>query len=169
MRRWTAALALTVLLAGCGGDQTGAQTRQPAWQGGASAGPTTPAALTPEQAKRRYLAIVEPYNTALEKLETAANAGKPWRTVRELAAEVLRANEAHAAALRETTWPAPARAPMAALLAENDIALRHWRRASKAADAEALLREIRAAAAHSGAEEAGTVRAALGLPAYREG
>lgn len=170
MRRWTAALAMTVLLAGCGGgEQTETLAQQPAWQGGASAGPTTPAALTPEEAKRRYLAIVEPYNTALEKLETAANAGKPWRTVRKLAAEVARTNAEHAVALRETTWPAKARAPMAALLAENDIALRHWRRAGEAADAEALMREIRAAAAHSGAEEAGKVRAALGLPAYREG
>ncbi|SCG47578.1 hypothetical protein GA0070609_1946 [Micromonospora echinaurantiaca] len=170
MRRWTAALAMTVVLAGCGGGEpTETLNQQPAWQGGASADPATPAALTPEEAKRRYLAIVEPYNTALEKLETAANAGKPWRTVRKLAAEVARTNATHAAALRETTWPAAARAPMAALLAENDVALRHWRRAGEAADAEALMREIRAAAAHSGAEEAGRVRAALGLPAYREG
>ncbi|MFI7490335.1 hypothetical protein ACIBXA_18340 [Micromonospora echinaurantiaca] len=170
MRRWTAALAMTVVLAGCGGgEQTETLNQQPAWQGGASADPATPAALTPEEAKRRYLAIVEPYNTALEKLETAANAGKPWRTVRKLAAEVARTNAEHAVALRETTWPAAARTPMAALLAENDVALRHWRRAGEAADAEVLMREIRKAAAHSGAEEAGKVRAALGLPAYREG
>lgn len=169
MRRWTAVLALTVMLAGCGGgDQTETPARQPAWQGGASAGPSSPAALSPEEAKSRYLAIVEPYNTALEKLETAANAGKPWRTVRKMAAEVARTNAAHAAALRETAWPEQARAPMAALLKENDVALRHWRRAGEAADAAALMREIRAAAAHSGAEEAGKVRAALGLPPYRE-
>ncbi|MGS2618598.1 hypothetical protein ACVCAH_29315 [Micromonospora sp. LZ34] len=169
MRRWTAALALTVVLAGCGGgEQTETMTQQPAWQGGTPTTSPTPAALTPEEAKSRYLAIVAPYNTALEKLETAANAGKPWRTVRKLAAEVARTNAAHAVALRETAWPEQARALMAALLKENEVALRHWRRAGEAADAEALMREIRAAAAHSGGEEAGKVRAALGLPPYRE-
>ncbi|MGX1612570.1 hypothetical protein ACWIF8_01590 [Micromonospora chalcea] len=109
-----------------------------------------------------------PYNTALEELEDAANAGKPWRTVPTLAADVARTNAAHAVELRETVWPAEVRAPMGALLKENDVALRHWRRASEAADADALMREIRAAAAYSGAREASTVRTALGLPTYRE-
>ncbi|MFI7575366.1 hypothetical protein [Micromonospora sp. NPDC049497] len=160
-------LTLTVLLAGCGaGEQVGPRASTPVWQ---SAAPTTPAALTPAEAKSRYLAIVAPYNIALEELEDAANAGKPWRTVRTLAAEVARTNAAHAVELREAVWPAEVRAPMAALLKENDVALRHWRRAGEAADADALMREIRAAAAHSGATEAGRVRTALGLPAYREG
>ncbi|SIM87676.1 hypothetical protein [Micromonospora cremea] len=167
MRRWTATLTLIVLLTGCGGgEQVDPQAPQPVWQ---SVAPTTPATLTPAEAKRRYLAIVAPYNTTLEELEDAVNAGKPWRTVRTLAADVARTNEAHAVELRETVWPAEVRAPMGALLKENDVALRHWRRAGEAADADALMREIRAAAAHSGAREAGKVRTALGLPAYREG
>jgi hypothetical protein len=167
VRRWTAVLALIVLLAGCGGgEQVDPQAPAPVWQ---SAAPTTPAALTPAEAKSRYVAIVAPYNTALEELEDAVNAGKPWRTVRTLAADVARTNAAHAVELRETVWPAEVRAPMGALLEENDVALRHWRRAGEAADADALMREIRAAAAHSGAREAGRVRTALGLPAYREG
>ncbi|MFI6263141.1 hypothetical protein [Micromonospora sp. NPDC051006] len=167
MRRWTAVLPLIVLLAGCGGgEQVHPQAPAPVWQ---SAAPTTPAALTLAEAKSRYPAIVAPYNTALEELEDAVNAGKPWRTVRTLAADVARTNAAHAVELRETVWPAKVRAPIAALLKENDVALRHWRRAGEATDADALMREIRAAAAHSGAKEAGRVRTALGLPAYREG
>ncbi|MCO1597644.1 hypothetical protein M8C17_21055 [Micromonospora sp. RHAY321] len=167
MRRWTAVLTLTVLLAGCGtGEQVDPQAPAPVWQ---SAAPTTPAALTAAEAKSRYLAIVAPYNTALEELEDAVNAGKPWRTVRTLAADVARTNAAHAVGLSETVWPAAVLAPMGALLKENDVALRHWRRAGEAADADALMREIRAAAARSGAKEAGRVRAALGLPGYREG
>ncbi|MBQ0905274.1 hypothetical protein [Micromonospora sp. U21] len=167
MRRWTAVLTLIVLLAGCGtGEQVDSQAPAPVWQ---SAAPTTPAALTVVEAKSRYLAIVAPYNTALEELEDAVNAGKPWRTVRTLAADVARTNAAHAVELRETIWPAAVLAPMAALLKENDVALRHWRRAGEAADVDALMREIRAAAAHSGAKEAGRVRVALELPAYREG
>ncbi|MET8354289.1 MULTISPECIES: hypothetical protein [unclassified Micromonospora] len=167
MRRWTATLTLIVLLTGCGGgEQVDPQAPPPVWQ---SAAPTTPATLTPTEAKNRYLAIVAPYNTALEELEDAVNAGKPWRTVRTLAADVARTNAAHAVELRETVWPAEVRAPMGALLKENDVALRHWRRAGEAADADVLMREIRAAAAHSGAREAGKVRTALGLPAYREG
>ncbi|MEH0934042.1 hypothetical protein [Micromonospora psammae] len=170
MRRWTAVLTLIVLLAGCGGgEQVDPQAPAPVWQSAAPATPATPAALTPAEAKSRYLAIVAPYNTALEELEDAANAGKPWRTVRRLAADVARTNAAHAVELRETLWPAEVRAPMGALLKENDVALRHWRRAGEAADADALMREIRAAAAHSGAREAGKIRTALGLPAYREG
>ncbi|MGN9777359.1 hypothetical protein ACTMS0_16570 [Micromonospora sp. H33] len=170
MPRWRAVLALTVLLAGCGGGEPGRPpAAAPAWQTAAPTTPAAPTALTPAEAKSRYLEIVTPYNRALEELEDAVNSGKPWRTVRTLAAEVARTNAAHAAELREVVWPAKVRAPLAALLAENDIALRHWRRAGEAADADALMREIRTAAAHSGAEEAGRVRAALGLPAYREG
>ncbi|MEU5907086.1 hypothetical protein [Micromonospora sp. NPDC047527] len=153
-----ASLTLIVLLAGCGGgEQVDPQAPAPVWQ---SAAPTTPAALTPAEAKSRYLSTVASYNTALEELEDAVNAGKARRTVRTLAADVARTNAAHAVALRETVWPEEVRASMGALLKENDVALPRA--------GEAARREIRAAAAHSGAKEAGRVRAALGLPAYRE-
>lgn len=170
MPRWTAVLALTVLLAGCGGDDPGErQAAPPVWQSATPTVPPRPAGLTPAAARTRYLEIVTPYNTALEELEDAVNSGKPWRTVRSLAVEVARTNAVHAAELRETVWPATVEEPLAALLKENDIALRHWRRAGEATNADALIREIRAAASHSGADEAGKVRAALGLPAYQEG
>ncbi|NJP32541.1 hypothetical protein [Micromonospora thermarum] len=89
MPRRRAVLALTVLLvAGCGGGEPGRPpAAAPVWQTAAPGAPTTPTALTPAEAKSRYLAIVAPYNTALEELEDAVNSGKPWRTVRTLAAE----------------------------------------------------------------------------------
>ncbi|MBQ0895930.1 hypothetical protein KBX37_23010 [Micromonospora sp. U56] len=168
MHRWTTTLALLLVLTGCAGERTERQEQVPAWQSGTTAGPTAPALLGRAEAQQRYLRIVQPYNVALEKLEDATKAGKPWRTVRELAAEVATKNAAHAVGLRETSWPVTARAPMAALLAENDVALEHWRRAGRATGPEELMREIRAAAAHSGSREATAVRSALGLPAYRE-
>ncbi|MGR6317589.1 hypothetical protein Q2K19_04980 [Micromonospora soli] len=163
MRRWPAALALVLLLAGCGG---GAQSTQfPTWQ---TPSPTASAPLTMKEAKGRYLSIVAPYNTALDELEAALKAGKPWRTVRGLARTVATTNAAHAEQLRTTAWPAPARAPIAALLKENDVALRHWQLAAEANSATALMREIRAAAAHDGGTQANRVRTTLGLPVYKK-
>ncbi|WP_319464133.1 hypothetical protein [Micromonospora sp. RTP1Z1] len=164
MRRWPAALALVLLLAGCGGgiERT---AQPPTWQ---TASPTAPApaTLTAKEAKGRYLAIVAPYNTALEKLTEALKAGRPWRTVRTLARTVATTNAAHAEQLRTTAWPAETQAPVAALVKENDLALRHWKLAGEATSAAALMREIRAAAAHDGGAQANKVRATLGLPVY---
>lgn len=167
VRQWTTVLVLALLLTGCG-ERSETLTQSPAWQSAAPAAPTSPTTLTAAEAKARYLEIVEPYNTALEKLEDGANAGKSWQTVRALAGEVAQTNAAHAMELRGTAWPEKARAPMAALLEETDAAQRHWQRAARAAGTEELMREIRSASARSGAKEATRVRAALGLPAYRE-
>lgn len=163
MRRWSAALVLVLLLAGCGGGSE--TTVLPAWE---SPSPSAPAPLTVKEAKGRYLAVVAPYNTALEELEEALKARRPWRTVRGLARTVATTNAAHAEQLRTTVWPATAQAPVAALLKENDVALRHWRLAAEAGSAEALMREIRAAAAHDGGAQADKVRRSLGLPVYRD-
>jgi hypothetical protein len=164
VRRWPALLTLVLLLAGCGGQTERAQL--PAWQ---SASPSAqPTALTLKAAKGRYLAIVAPYNTALEELEEALKAGKPWQTVRKLAGAVASTSAEHAEQLRTTVWPAKVQGPVAALVKENDVALRHWRLAAKATSAGALMREVRAAAAHDGSAQANKVRAALGLPVYRE-
>jgi hypothetical protein len=124
--------------------------------------------LTVAQAKARYLAIVKPYNTALEALETAANSGKSWTTVRSLAGKVATANAAHAKALRATVWPEAVRQPMAALLVETDAAQRYWLRAAHAKTADELGSAIRSAAKHSGSKPATEVRSKLGLPPYRE-
>ncbi|SCG39315.1 hypothetical protein GA0070613_0630 [Micromonospora inositola] len=164
VHRWPAALALVLLLSGCGGGIE--RTAQlPAWQ---TPSPTAPAPLAAKEAKGRYLAIVAPYNTALEELQEAMKAGKPWRTVRTLARAVATTNAAHAEQLRTTAWPAKAQAPVAALLKENDLALPHWKLAGEATGAAALMREIRAAAAHDGGAQANKVRASLGLPVYKK-
>ncbi|MEV0431187.1 hypothetical protein [Micromonospora sp. NPDC050495] len=166
MRRRTPAalaLALVLLLAGCGGAEP---TRFPAtWQ---TPSPTAPTTLTLKEAKGRYLSIVAPYNTALDELEAALRARRPWRTVRGLARTVADTNAAHAEQLRTTLWPEPVRTPIAALLKENDVALRHWRLAAAATSDTALTREIRAAAAHDGGTQANRVRTTLGLPVYRD-
>jgi hypothetical protein len=124
--------------------------------------------LTVAEAGRRYLEIVAPYNKALEELETAANSGKAWTTVRALAVKVAETNKSHGLALRTTAWPEEVRAPMAALLAEMDVAQRYWDTAARAKNVDELARAIRSAGKHSGAKPAGEVRAKLGLPAYSE-
>jgi hypothetical protein len=75
------------------------------------------------QAGPRYLEIVTPHNTALQKFQDAAHANKPWRDLRPLAGGVAQANAAQAQALRQTSWPAEVATPMATLLTEIDLAL----------------------------------------------
>ena len=166
MRRSIAILALILLVAGCGVRQD-----EPAWVDSpiASAAPApTPSALTVAEAGRRYLEIVAPYNKALEELETAANDGRSWTTVRALAARVAETNKSHGLALRSTAWPEEVRTAMADLVAEIDTAQRYWESAARAKTVDELAGAIRSASRHTGAEPAGQVRAGLGLPAYSE-
>lgn len=162
------ALALALLVAGCGVRQDELTQAGAPGPSVSVAPPPTPSALTVAEAGPRYLQIVAPYNKALEALETAANSGKSWTTVRALAVKVAEANETHARALRATLWPEEVRAPMAALLAETDAAQRYWESAGRAKNVDELARAIRSASRHSGAKPANEVRAKLGLPAYSE-
>lgn len=165
MRRWIAVLALTLLTTGC----AGTPEQRPAGQQTASAASTpTAGELSVAEAGRRYLEIVAPYNIALEELESAAQGGESWTALRTRAAKVAQANEQHAQALRAVTWPAQARGPMAALLAETDAAQPHWLRAAQAKTADEFGAAVRSAVSHSGAKAAGEVRTALGLPPYSE-
>ncbi|MEV0002229.1 hypothetical protein AB0H28_08080 [Micromonospora sp. NPDC050980] len=154
---------LVLLLAGCGGGAEPVALPPPA-------GPTpstVAAPLTVKEAKGRYLAVVAAYDIARDELAEAEQAGRPWRSVRERAAAIVAANETCAAELRAVRWPATVQAPMATLLAEHEVALRHWRLATGARSATELRREIRAARAHDGVRQAAKVRAALGLPPLR--
>src|SRR5215211_6147422 len=154
MRRLLAVLALALLAGGCGG-QGSADPAQPAPPPAAAPSASSgPSALTVAAAGPRYLEIVKPYNVALERFEDAAHANTPWRDLRPLAAAVAQANAAHAQALRETPWPEEVRAPMAALLAEIDLAQREWQRVAAAKTADELAQAVRAAAAHSGSKPA---------------
>lgn len=162
--RWRLASVLVgvLLLAGCGGE-----TKQVALPPPASPTPSPVAPLTVKEAKGRYLAAVAAYDIARDELAEAEKAGRPWRTVRERAGAVVDANLACAGELRAVRWPAAVQAPMAALLAEHEVALRQWRLAAGAAGAAELRRATRAAAAHDGVRQAARVRAALGLRPLR--
>jgi hypothetical protein len=130
--------------------------------------PSTPAPLSQEQAATRYLAIVKPYNIALERLEQAINVGRPVATVRALAAEVASANAAHMRELRATLWPVDIRAPVRELLAESAQAQVHWRQAAQATTRSGLVQAVLQAVEHDGAEAAGRIRRRLDLSKYDE-
>jgi hypothetical protein len=127
-----------------------------------------PSTLTVVQAASRYLEIVRPCNTALQKFEDAAHANKPWRDLRPLADQVAQANAAQARTLRQTSWPVEVATPMAALLAEIDLAQGEWQRAADATTSDELAQAVQAAASHSGAQPAGQIRTVLGLPPYSQ-
>jgi hypothetical protein len=169
MRRLVTVLVLTLLTGGCGGAGSGDSSTWVTSPAPPTTSPTPGAvALTLAQAGPRYLQIVKPYNTALERFEDAAQANTPWRSLRPLAAKVAQANAAHAKALRETRWPIGVRAPMAKLLAETDLAQRDWERAAAAKTADDLAQAVRSAVRHNGSKPAGQIRTLLGLPAYSE-
>lgn len=132
--------------------------------------PTTakPRALSRAAAARRYLAIVRPYNVALEGLEDAFNAGESIVRLRPLAARVAQANAAHMRKLRATLWPSVVRAPMKRLLVESAAAQPYWLQAAKADTREELARSANAAARHDGTDSANQIRRALGLDDYDE-
>jgi hypothetical protein len=173
----SACVAACVALAGCAGQpgEAGASdsTTAVASESTASTAPPTTAAppkpLSRAQAARRYLAIVKPYNVALERLEQSFNAGKPIAELRVLADRVAKANTAEMRELRATVWPANVRAPIRELVAESEAAQRYWRQAAKAGTRDELLRAVQAAGRHDGSEPAGKIRKTLDLDAYSEG
>jgi hypothetical protein len=128
----------------------------------------SPAALTRAQAARRYLAIIRPYNVALERLEKGVNTGRPVPTLHQLAKHLVAANTAQVRALRGTPWPTAVRPAMRRLIAESAAAQRYWRGAMRAPTRAAMIRYILAAAKHDGAEPAAKIRRLLRLPGYDE-
>jgi hypothetical protein len=130
---------------------------------------SSPAPLhCPEQARARYLRIVEPCNRSLERLEKAFNTGKPVSDLRELAARVEDSNATQIRALRTTRWPANLRAPIGDLIAESNAAQQYWRRAAAAGTRQELGEVVVAAGRHDGSEPAATIRKRLGLGSYDE-
>jgi hypothetical protein len=175
MRAPLAAAAVAALLAvtGCTGEPGGKRVADtlPAPPTVPSASPTpTPstAPLSREQAAKRYLAIVKPYNLALERLEQAINTGRPMPTVRTLVGQVASANSAHMRDLRATPWPANVRAPVRELLAESARAQAYWRQAAQATTHSGLIQAVLKAVQHDGSDAAGSIRRRLDLGAYDE-
>jgi hypothetical protein len=171
----TAAVVAAVLaVTGCSGESGGRRAAGPlpAAPTVPSASPTptlsTVATLSKEQAAKRYLAIVKPYNLALERLEQAINRGQPVAMVRTLAGQVAAANQAHMRDLRATVWPVEVRAPVRELLAESARAQAYWRQAARATTRSALIQSVLKAVQHDGSGAAGDIRRRLDLGAYDE-
>jgi hypothetical protein len=129
----------------------------------------TPAAMSKQEAAVRYLAIVKPYNDALEALEQGINAGRPIVALRSLAETTATTNRAQIAELRAVSWPADIIPAMETLLAESELAQPHWENAARATTRNALAESVLAAAKHDGSEAAATIRTGLALDQYDEG
>lgn len=169
-----AAVAALLALTGCSGEPSGEGVADtlpgPPTAPSASPAPTTttPRPLSQEQAAKRYLAIVKPYNVALERLEQAINTGRPLATVRTLARQVASANAAHMRDLRTTAWPVEVRAPVRELLAESAQAQVYWRQAAQATTRSGLMQAMLTAVQYDGSDAAGRIRRRLDLGKYDE-
>jgi hypothetical protein len=170
MKRLVPGLVAVITCSGCLGSTPTAEpaTRPPAVSATPSAAPTARVALTRAQAAKRYLQIVRPYNSALERFETAAHAGRSWTSLRVLAARISSTNAAHIRALRTTPWPPEAREEVTALIAVSVRAGRYWSAAAEAPGPAQFQTAVLRGAKLSGKREATAVRHALGLPPYRE-
>ncbi|MFI7612349.1 hypothetical protein ACIBP6_14110 [Nonomuraea terrae] len=170
-------LVVAALVAGCSGTPAGVSPPVDSVRvSPTAASPVSPtpsprvsrAALTVEQAARRYLGIVRPYNVALERLEQAINGGRPVAELRRRAAQVATANEAHIRRLTGTPWPAAVRGPTRRLTAESGRAQRHWLMAARAQSRDALVQQVLNAVRHDGKAPAAKIRALLHLERYDE-
>ena len=127
-----------------------------------------PAPLSKEEAAERYLAIVEPYNVALEALEQAVNSGQPVEALQTLAAAVAAANDTHMQELQATAWPADVQPAVDELVAESAQAQTYWLQSSQAQTRDALIAAAVSAGEHDGGAAADAIRRLLGLSGYNE-
>jgi hypothetical protein len=173
--RWTTAclagLALGAACSGSGGTAassggSGSSTAPPAQAPVTTT--TTPPPLSHEQAAERYLAIVEPYNTALEALEQSVNGGQEVGALQAQAAAVATANSTHIAELQATVWPADVQPAVDELVAASGTAQTYWLQASQAQTRDAVIAATVSAAEYDGGTAADTIRSLLGLGAYDE-
>jgi hypothetical protein len=129
---------------------------------------TAPVPLTTEQAAARYLAIVEPYNIALEALELGINDGQAVDALRVQAAAVATANDTHVRELQTTSWPTAVQPSVDALVAASQQAQAYWLQGAEAPTRDALIAAVLSAGEHDGGEAATTIRNLLGLGEYDE-
>ncbi|GAA4558228.1 hypothetical protein GCM10023193_12270 [Planotetraspora kaengkrachanensis] len=171
IRTFLTALAVTGLVAvgGCSSGPAGdSAVNQTAVASPTERATSSPAPLTAKQAAVRYLAIVKPYNVALESLEQAVNSGRPIATLRTSAAKVAAANKTQIRGLADTKWPAAVRAPIKELQAESLKAQPYWLEAAKAQTQDALIQQVLKAARHDGADAGNKIRHLLDLGKYDE-
>jgi hypothetical protein len=124
--------------------------------------------LSLEAAADRYLAIVEPYNLALEALEQGVNGGQAVETLQAQAAAVAAANDTHRLELEATVWPAEVQPSVDELVAASVQAQTYWLAASQAQTRDALIAAALSAGEHGGSAAAETIRSLLGLGDYTE-
>jgi hypothetical protein len=126
------------------------------------------ALLSKEQAAERYLAIVEPYNVALEALEQAVNGPQSVDALRTQAASVAAANDTHVQELKAAAWPADVQPAVDEPVAESEQAQTYWLQASEAPTREAAIAAAVSAGEHDGGAAAQAIRSLLGLGDYDE-
>jgi hypothetical protein len=174
--RWTTAclagLALGAACSGSAGTATSSggsgSSTAPSVQAPVTTTTTAPPPLSPEQAAERYLAIVEPYNIALEALEQAVNGGQEVGALQAQAAAVATANATHIAELQATVWPADVQPAVDELVAASETAQTYWLQASQAQTRDAVIAAAVSAGEHDGGTAADTIRSLLGLGGYDE-
>lgn len=166
------AVACAAFVGGCAGQaSTDATPASPVSETTTVALPTTTtlAVLSKEEAAKRYLAIVKPYNVALEQLEKATNDGKPIAELRTLAQATATANETHMRELSATAWPVDVQPAATALVTASGEAQTHWLAAAQAKTRDVLIKSFNAAGKASGGEHAKEIRRLLDLAKYNEG
>jgi hypothetical protein len=129
---------------------------------------TTPPPLSKPDAAQRYLAIVKPYNVALERLETAINSGQPVATLRTRASELAAANQEQINQLQTTRWPTEISGPMADLIAESGKSQQLILQAAQAKTRSQLVQAVVDGMKHDGKAPAKLIRDFLELAKYDE-
>ena len=123
---------------------------------------TAPPALTPEEAATEFESIVEPYNTALEALAQAINAGQPIEALRTQADALAAVNATQIAALRAARWPPEVQPSVDALTTESEAAQTFFPQAARAESRQGVIDAVVAASQHDGADAAAEIRRLFG-------
>lgn len=168
------ALVAAAALGGCATVPEKAASSEPTSTATSTADPSPTAAaitalpLSRDQAAKRYLEIVRPYNVALEALEKAVNTRKPLARQKALAADVAEELEIEVKRLRATAWPTKVQRHVDDLVTTSEKALKHWRRAARAQTPRKLFQAVVAAGEFDGNGAADKIRKLLDLDSYDE-
>jgi hypothetical protein len=190
MKYLIAALAATVVLTGCGSKPVAGQPAAiPSPTATSASTPTvsrTPATLTREQAAKRYLQIVKPYNDlsadakchAIDDFYVLSGGSwppddhgdwdeQPEKVARACFKRFMPITDKEIKDLQRTAWPADALGDIADLISMNQGYLHCFRQGSKATTAQAVYDTY--ACFPKDDDSADRVRARVGLPGRTPG